>query len=240
MWQLALTVVIAQAAAAPATVSDPVSAQNAIVVVDSPAAEPVVAFDVVNKTNGTITAWKVALMLQRRDGSTQRLVIGSDAHIAYAGLVPDPGAVLYPNGSVRGTTTVSTPASNIQNVTAALVCAVFADGTWLGVPDEVDQIFQQRQTNYEALTEIVTSLRAARASGQGADALRDAIDRLNRPGQKDHSLKERMRGNIQMALRPSAKPVPPEQLLAEWILQSEARLQATEAHRHKAAQATIK
>jgi hypothetical protein len=123
------------------------------------------------------------------------------------------------------------------------LCAIFADSTWIGDSKDVDALFARREVHYRALSEIVTELREVRQSSSGTSALNEALRRLNKPNQDEavSALKERMRGNVQAALRASDKPGrSSDELLTQWILQNQARLEATEVHRHKGPQAVLK
>jgi hypothetical protein len=220
-----------------------VAAERAVIV-DTTANPPVVEFDIVNDTNVAVTAWKVGITVRHANGPAERVATATDAHVAFAGVIPDStGAVAHPHSTIRGSVTINNAGPDVLDVSAALIYAIFADGTWTGDPKDVDELFARRNANYQDLTEIITDLRAARASASGAPALRDALDRLNRHEQSGgtSALKEVMRRNIQAALKsPNKAGAPPEELLAQWILRSEARLQATEAHRHKGAQAVVR
>jgi hypothetical protein len=219
------------------------SAERAVIV-DATTNPPVVEFDIVNDTNVAVTAWKIGITVRHANGTAERVTTSTDAYVAFTGLIPDSkGAVAHPHSTIRGSVTIDKAGPEVQDVSAALICAIFADGTWTGDPKDVDALFARRDANYQDLTEIITDLRAARASASGPPALRDALDRLNRPGQNREAtaLKEVMRENIQAALKsPDKAGAPPEGLLAQWILNSEARLLATEAHRHKGAQAVVR
>ena len=204
-----------------------------------------VEFDVINNTGQTITAWKVAVEADRSDAKTERSTIANDGYLIFSGLISDRGDVVVPaHGSIRGATTIDASKDvEVLAVRASLRCAIFADGSWSGDRSDAESMFKQRESNYKALTDIVSDLRRARLTAKGVEGLRLALSHLDRIGQDDcdHAYKVTMRRNLQMALsgNRSIKGTP-DDLMTHWLLSTEQRWEATSQHRRQGPQLVVK
>jgi hypothetical protein len=226
-------VMITAGAGMPLQLSSGVEASNAIVV-PGPNGLTMGEFEVKNRTSQTVTAWevKVEAMLSNGNIVTPRLAV--DGYGAFAGLYPDDtNTIIRPYASVRRQISVDVPGGvTISSVKATLQWAIFADGSSFGDAAGVQAMFGRREKDRQAYAFIVTALRAGYAAGDGADALRLALERLNAKDQDDYENpdKQVMRRNLQQALAGKIQGTPKEFLRAS-ILRMEAKWSAADEHR---------
>jgi hypothetical protein len=226
-------VMITAGAGMPLQLSSGVEASNAIVV-PGPNGLTMGEFEVKNRTSQSVTAWevKVEAMLSNGNIVTPRLAV--DGYGAFAGLYPDDtNTIIRPYASVRRQISVDVPGGvTISSVKATLQWAIFADGSSFGDAAGVQAMFGRREKDRQAYAFIVTALRAGYAAGDGADALRLALERLNAKDQDDYENpdKQVMRRNLQQALAGKIQGTPKEFLRAS-ILRMEAKWSAADEHR---------
>ena len=198
-----------------------------------------VEFDLVNNTGNTVTAWEVAFIANRQDRQTDAIGFGADGYKEYANLIPVPetgSGVIEPHGIIHSSTTLSTPLTvSIVGLQSSVTFAVFADGSWWGDESAVRKLFTKRESRCVALYEMVTALRKARVSARGRDSLVAALSNLDAvtPGY-GAGLAIVVRRNIQRALDGDPKTIGnPDDLMAHWLLQTEAEWQAADQQRRQ-------
>jgi hypothetical protein len=211
---------------------------------ETPLVEPgssirTVEFDLVNNTSNTVTAWEVAFVANRLDGQIEAVGFGADGYKEYAHLIPVPDSgsgVIAPHGIIHSSTMLGTPlAVSIVRLQSSVSFAVFADGSWWGDEAATRKLFTQRESRCVALYEMFTALRKARVSAKGRDSLVAALSNLDAvtPGY-GAGLAIVVRRNIQRALDGDPKTIGnPDDLMALWLLQTEAEWQAADQQRHQ-------
>ena len=197
-----------------------------------------VEFDLVNNTSNTVTAWKVAFVANRQDGQTETTTYGADGYKEYANLIPVPqsgSSVIAPHGTIHASSTLSTPLTvSIVRLQSSVSFAVFADGSWWGDEAAAGKLFTQREATRDALYEIVSALRKARLSAKGRDSLVAALSNLDGlvPGLAA-GMAITMRRNIKRVMDDPTIKDNPDELLARWLLQTEAEWQAVDQQRRR-------
>jgi hypothetical protein len=189
--------------------------------------------DIVNTTDRPVTAWAVAFVAELTDGTTERIGFGMDGYVSYEGLIRDSrGSVIHPHGTVHFSDLLGMSTERaIGDVHATLRYAVFADGSWVGDPQAVRDVFSHRANTATVLKEIVSVLRKAQSNARGRQSLEAALSYLPAPVLNNAGYADllTLRQNIQRALDGVIKGAP-EDLLAYWLSAAEARWKAAERH----------
>lgn len=214
---------------------EPASTQQVLVLtanttVGSRNGRSTIEFDIVNRTNEIVAAWRVTLRYRLSDGreKVSGLVKDSDDEVesprSSNGRIPANGLIreflLLPAGE--------TP--NIESIDANVDFAVFADETWLGDARGVQDIYDMRRREAESWSVIGDAMRLGRSVGGRAGLLR-ALDHLKRKDQSDYAnpTKAIMRKNLQRAIdgSPSIR-IQPAEFFRIWVERAEKHQKAAE------------
>jgi hypothetical protein len=212
-------------------------AENAAVLwgqTDHPDLEPAIDFDVISRTTQAVTGWVVEIEIRRSDNSLDRQGFGINAMEGYRSAEPghETGAI-PPNGMVHRRQYLGPLGGlGVASVRLKVVTAIFADGSWVGDRAYAEEMFRFREKDYQAWSVVVASLRAGRAAGSGHDALRAALQSLEKDVE-DRGIVKITKQNLQMALdRPPYDTLSADEYLDEVLRRAEAHLKAVDANRH--------
>jgi len=212
-----------------------------IVVVSNPTIVPAprnqhfVEFIVTNNGDVAVTAWGVAVEAIFSDDSVRTMGVAVEGYGAYEGLTSSENRAIPPHGSARGRILFGENGGHtIVAARTALRWAVFADGSGIGDPAGREDIFRQREREYQAWSFVLTTLKTAQTRGSGRQGLSLALQGLNVQSQEDHEhpVKRQMRRNLQMAVEghPSIT-ASPDDFLRKWISRAQLELNAADTHR---------
>lgn len=201
-------------------------------------------FTVANNADQPVTAWEAGVECTYSDDSVRTWWLAREGYEVYVGVSTAEGRVISPHASVTGWILLSArDGLTIVAMRPAVRWAVFADGSWIGDPAGVEDVFRQRQREYRAWSIVVAALRAWQAADSGRQGLIVALEYLNAKGQEDyeHPVKRQMRRNLQLAIdRDASITVAPDEFLRKWLTRAQERLDAAEAHRRAKASGSIK
>lgn len=189
---------------------------------------------IVNNVDVPLSAWKIAYQYSLADGRRMSRAITRDVFASVAGIdgetpaAPGGGSVkeLMPAGRGDEAEIVA------DSVTTTVVCAVFADGTWIGSEPDVARIFDQRRREQQVWTAVADAMNGG-LRVPGVPGLQQALTLLNRPDQPnfDHPVKAEMRRNLERALKVEiGAGREPASLLRHWAELAEARAKAAASH----------
>jgi hypothetical protein len=220
-----------------------VVAQQDAVLGSDPTGPLVDEFQIANNTDRAVTAWNVVVEATLSDGRTTSKSLSSDAYASYARGSGNEGKFIRPHASLRASVPLDVANGlTVTRIQSSVKWAIFADGSWTGDAAEVRRMFERRAQNKQTFAFIVSALRAGLATGRGSESLQVALDRMNTPDQDDadNPHKAVMRRNLEQALKGRFAPLPANELLRRWILDSEALWTAADEHRRSRAEVSGK
>lgn len=185
--------------------------------------------DIVNATNLSPTAWRVALSFKYSDGRDGSRAVIRDAYKAVAGVGPR-GTVFAPRGSVREVFHIQAPVgTTIAEPRAYVSWVVFDDGTWAGDATGIQEVFDRRQRESEGWTAVGRMLATARLQG-GKAALESALVQLvDYVDKEPNEAIDAMRRTIDDYLKRGSN-VTPDGFMAQWVIRANERARAAAAH----------
>ncbi|OFW04054.1 MAG: hypothetical protein A3H96_08730 [Acidobacteria bacterium RIFCSPLOWO2_02_FULL_67_36] len=183
----------------------------------------------VNNTNEMISAWKISLEFRLSNGRESGRAITRESLGTLAGF-DKTGIAAPPQGTAREVILIGGPPDvTIDSATCTVEWAVFADGTWIGSSEGVDELFKQREREVAAWAVVADAMRIGSRAG-GTGGLRAALDYLDRNDQedRDHPTKNVMRANLRRALaQDRAIRATPDEFMRIWTSKADARVKAT-------------
>lgn len=221
-----------------------VSATDAVLKIVTVAGEnrPAVEYRVINHTADAVTAWKVRIRCHLSNGQITEGANTRDGFGAFAGVDSDPeqNRFIPGFGSISDFMLVNVPdGATVVSIVAIVEMAIFSDASWTGDRDDVNRVFGYRDQERVVAGDIVRVLREALATASGRNAIRLALQELNRKDQHDydHPQKKATRRNLQLILDPDPRlDVDPDDFLKQWLARNERLYNAADAHRRPSAQ----
>lgn len=205
------------------------------VIVDAPDGRRTVEVDLTNKANQAVTYWMISINYMLSNGHVEHRGHSRDLYPAFARSDRDPekDGVIPARGTVRVVINLGeTEGLSVISVKTAIEEAVFADGSWFGEPAAIQEVFARRTRDEREQAFVLASLKAGAASASGLDALRVALQRLERrwPNDPDESATRMMRLNLRMAIDGTIN-TPPDEFLAYSIDAVERAWGVADTHR---------
>jgi hypothetical protein len=205
------------------------------VIVETPDGRRTVEVDLTNKANQDVTYWMVSIRYMLSNGDVEHRGHGRDLYPAYSRSRPDSerDRVIPARGTVRAVIDLGqTEGLSVISVRTEIEEAVFADGSWFGDPASVQDVFARRDRDARALAFVLASLKDGAASASGLDAVRVALQRLERkwPNDPDEGWTRTMRRNLQWVIDGTIK-TSPDEFMEHWIPQIEAAWRVADTHR---------
>jgi hypothetical protein len=190
-----------------------------------------VRVEMANHSTQTVTAWKVGISVVFADGVERGHAHAVEGYPALAGLTDGEQRLIPPGKTLE--TWFPLPRAKTTPVIvlkSSLLWAVFADGSTLGDPTAVTEVFAERERDRKAWLVVAAAIDVARRQASPAAGLHEALAALNAREQEDyeHPVKRTMRRNIQLALQHPSGDY--EHFVAFWS--DFARRYVAEATRH--------